>query len=336
MTGPLRGLRVVEIAGTAAGAFAATLLADLGADVTRVDRPAAAPPAPGDPLGRGRRPVTADLKDPAGAAAVLSLVTDADVLIEGFRPGVAERLGIGPAEAHARNPRLVYGRVTGWGQDGPWAQRPGHDITFLALTGALLGPDADVPVAPPPYYLSSFAGGGMTLALGVLAALQHRATTGRGQVVDAAMVEGAALLTGLVQRWREAPGVHTVTAAPFYATYACADGRHVAVGAIEEKFYRTLVATLDLDDLPSRDDERNWPEVSRRFADAFRTRDRDDWAKIFAETDACVVPVLTLDEAATHPQAVARSSYLTVGGVTQPGPAPRFRDTPEPAGDLSA
>ncbi|GAA2555410.1 CaiB/BaiF CoA-transferase family protein [Winogradskya consettensis] len=323
MTGPLHGLHVIEIAGTAAGAFTATLLGDLGADVIRVDRPATAPAAPGDPLARGRRRVTADLKDPAGVAEILDLVAHADILVEGFRPGVAERLGIGPQQCHARNPRLIYGRVSGWGQDGPWAQRPGHDITFLAVTGAL----ADA-AEPPPYYLSSFAGGGMTLALGLLAAVWERGDTGPGQVVDTAMVEGTALLTGLVQRWRETPGLQTFTSAPFYTTYACADGRRIAVGAIEDKFYRTLTETLGLDDLPPRDDRASWPELTRLLADTFRTRDRDDWTKVFADTDACVVPVLTLDEAADHPQAAARRAYPSVGGVRQPAPAPRFSRTP--------
>ncbi|GAA0572709.1 CaiB/BaiF CoA-transferase family protein [Paractinoplanes ferrugineus] len=329
MTGPLHGLRVIELAGTAPAAFAGTLLGDLGADVVRVDRPGR-PAVAADPLGRNRRRVTADLKDPAGLATLVSLAETADVVIDGFRPGVTERLGAGPEELHKLNPRLVYARVTAWGQDGPWAARAGHDITFLALSGALLDPDTADPATPPPYYPGSFVGGATFLVVGILSALWERAISDRGQVVDASAVEGTAVLAGLSRRWRETPGVHTVTAAPFYRTYRCADGGWVAVGAIEDALYARLLENLDLDPatLPGRDDLAAWPALEARLAAAFRTRDRDEWAKIFADTDAGVVPVLDLDEAARHPQALARGTFTSVAGVSQPTAVPRFSRTP--------
>jgi len=334
MTGPLQGVRVVELASGAPCAYAATLLADLGADVIRIDRPggaSAADAAPSaDPLGRGRRSVLADLKDPVGLHLALALVRRADVLLEGFRPGLCERLGIGPDTCLEANPRLVFGRVSGWGQDGPWAQRPGHDITFLAMSGAL---DADrspeAPPAPPSTYLSSFAGGGMLQLVGVLAALYERETSGHGQVVDAAMIDGAAMIDVMIRQWRQLPGNATVTDAPYYTTYDCRDGLHLAVGAIEARFYTTLVEQLGLagDGLPARDDADNWPELRRRFAAAFRESPRDVWLKKFGDQEACVVPVLDPEEAARHPALRERGTFADVAGRSQPAPAPRFSRT---------
>ncbi|MEU0400262.1 CaiB/BaiF CoA-transferase family protein [Streptomyces sp. NPDC006197] len=335
--GPLHGVRVVELASGAPCAFAATLLADLGADVVRIDRPGAGAFGPADPLSRSRRSVTADLKDPEGVRRVRALVDRADVLLEGLRPGATERLGLGPASFAESNPGLVYARVSGWGQTGPWAQRPGHDLSFLALAG-LLDSDADpsdVPArpAPPSTYLSTFAGGGMLQVLGVLAALHERSRSGRGQTVDAAMVDGAALLEVMVRQWRDNPGNVTVTDAPFYTTYACEDGLSVAVGAIEPRFYQVLVAQLglDADELPDRDDKSAWPALRDRIGAAFRARPRDHWAKVFSEHDACVVPVLAPDESAEHPALRERTTFVEVSGRPQPAPAPRFSRTPAAA-----
>ncbi|MET8944487.1 CaiB/BaiF CoA-transferase family protein [Streptomyces sp. NPDC004542] len=333
--GPLKGVRVVELASGAPCAFAATLLADLGADVVRVDRPGAGTFGPADPLGRSRRSVTADLKDPDGVRRVRALVERADVLLEGLRPGACERLGLGPEAFAEANPGLVYARVSGWGQTGPWARRPGHDISFLALAG-LLDADADAAgsAAPPSTYLSTFAGGGLLQVLGVLAALHERSRSGRGQVVDAAMVDGAALLEVMVRQWRENPGNVTVTDAPFYTTYPCQDGRYVAVGAIEGRFYDVLLAQLGLDGdagLPDRDDRAAWPLLRDRIGQAFAARPRDYWAKVFAEHEACVVPVLGPEEAAEHPALRDRATFTEVAGRPQPSPAPRFSRTPSPA-----
>jgi alpha-methylacyl-CoA racemase len=319
------------------------MLADLGADVLRVDRAAgvpAEPPAgpPPDALGRGRRSVGVDLKHPDGVATVLRLADRADVLVEGFRPGVCERLGIGPDVCLARNPRLVYGRMTGWGQDGPMAAQAGHDITYLAISGAMgpIGP-ADAPPVPPINYVADFGGGGMLLVAGVLAALWERERSGLGQVVDAAMVEGAGLLSaflhGLRARgvWRDERGGNLLDgSAPFYTTYACADGRYVAVGALEPQFYAELVERLGLSDagLPEQLDRTTWPAVRQRFAAVFAARTRDEWAQEFAGSDACVAPVLTLAEAPDHPHLVARGSFVDVAGVAQPAPAPRLSRTP--------
>ncbi|SDF46341.1 alpha-methylacyl-CoA racemase [Lentzea fradiae] len=340
MPGPLEGVRVLEIGGSVAAAFAATVLADLGADVLRIDRAAQVPDAPveplPDPLARGRRSVAVDLKHADGPAVVLDLVARADVLIEGGRPGSAEKLGIGPEICLQRNPGLVYGRVTGWGQDGPLARRAGHDITFLGVTGALSVP-GQAPATPPPYYLSSFAGGALQLVIGVQAALLERARSGQGQVVDAAMVEGTALLSVLVDQWRKTPGRVTVVDAPFYTTYECADGRFLSVGSVEPHFYRELLDKLGLGDLdlPGQYDESGWPLLTEKIGEAFRSRDSTEWEKVFADSDACVAPVLAPDEVAGHPHLQARESFVDVGGQHQPAPAPRFsrseRVTPAPA-----
>lgn len=349
ITGPLAGLRVLELASLAPAPFACTVLADLGAQVLRVDRssavPGTAPDAPpGDPLTRGRRSVAVDLKQPQGAATVLRLAQRADVLVEGFRPGVCERLGIGPDECLPRNPRLIYARMTGYGQSGPMAARAGHDINYLSLAGALepLGP-ADGPPLPPLNYVADFGGGGMLLVVGILAALWERERSGRGQVIDASMVEGAALISSVLHGlramglWNEQRGGNLFDgSAPFYATYECADGRFVAVGAIEPQFWEELVRELGLSavpDLPDQFDRARWPEVKACIADIFKTRDRDEWAVHFAGSDACVTPVLSPFEAHEHPHNAARGTFAEVAGQIQPGPAPRFSRTP---GDIAA
>ncbi|MET7919684.1 CaiB/BaiF CoA-transferase family protein [Streptomyces avermitilis] len=339
-TGPLRGVRVLELAGLAPAPFACTLLSDLGAEVLRIDRTDTPAPvsAAQDPLARGRRSAAIDLKQPGGAEAVLRLVERADVLVEGFRPGVCERLGIGPDTCLARNPRLVYARLTGYGQSGPLAKRAGHDINYLALSGALepLGP-ADGPPLPPLNYVADFGGGGMLLAVGILAALWERQSSGRGQVVDAAMTEGAALITSILHGLRD-QGLWQVRrggnlfdgSAPFYTTYACADGRFVAVGAIEPQFWAQTLAGLGLaaGDLPAQHDRAAWAAVKARLASVFATRTRDEWASVFDGTDACVTPVLSPFEAHLHPHNFARGTFTEVNGQLQPSPAPRLSRTP--------
>ena len=342
-SGPLRGIRVVELAGIGPGPFAAMVLSDLGADVVRVDRAGYVPPAgarlqPGqDVLSRGRRSVGIDLKNPAGVGAVLRLVETADVLLEGFRPGVAERLGLGPDTCLQRNPRLVYGRMTGWGQDGPWAPRAGHDLNYIALAGALhpIGPAA----APPPVplnFIGDFGGGGMLLALGVACALVERATSDAGQVVDAAMVDGAALQTamfhGMIAMGMWAPEREANLldgAAPFYRCYECADGGYVAVGALEPQFYAELLARLELDPAQwPQNDKDAWPGQTLKLTEIFAARSRDEWAALFDGADACVAPVLTLSEARDHPHMAARATFVEAFDTPQPAPAPRFSRTP--------
>ncbi|WP_207386807.1 CaiB/BaiF CoA-transferase family protein [Frankia sp. Cppng1_Ct_nod] len=340
--GPLAGLRVVELAGLGPGPHAAMLLADLGADVARVERPVGGlqigqTGAP-DHLLRGRRSVAADLKDPAARETVLRLVERADVLIEGYRPGVAERLGIGPDECRARNPRLVYARMTGWGQDGPLAQRAGHDINYISITGVLhaIG-RADGGPVPPLNLVGDFGGGSVFCVMGILAALWERERSGCGQVIDAAMVDGASVLAQMMWAlramgaWSDERATNLLDGgAPFYDTYLCADGRHVAVGALEPQFYAALLVGLglaDSDDLPDQNDRVGWPRLRARFTQVFASRTRDEWAAVFDGTDACVTPVLTFAEALTHPQLRARGTFVSVDGVVQPGPAPRFSRT---------
>ncbi|MEC4017655.1 CaiB/BaiF CoA transferase family protein [Streptomyces sp. H27-D2] len=333
VTGPLDGLKVLELAAIGPAPFACMMLADLGADVLRVDRADGRRSFEGwhRVLDRGRRTVRLDLKDPAGAAELLRLAAESDVLVEGFRPGVAERLGIGPQEFRERNPALVYARMTGWGQEGPLAQSPGHDINYLALTGALdaIGA-ADGPPVPPLNLLGDFGGGGMLLVSGVLAALFERQRSGLGQVVDAAIVDGAGAMLGMLTAmtdagdWQPRRGANLLDGgAPFYRCYVCADGRHVAVGALEEAFYAALLDGLGLDPaaLPDRGEPANWPALRAVFAERFAGRDRDVWAEVFASTDACVSPVLSLAEAAGHPHHRARGSGPAV-------PAPRFSRMP--------
>jgi alpha-methylacyl-CoA racemase len=339
--GPLAGVKVIELASLAPAPFGCMILADLGAEVVRVERPetchaAAANPGRGpvDPLVRGRRSIGLNLKDPAGIDLLLRLADSADVLVEGFRPGVTERLGIGPDDCAARNPRLIYARMTGWGQNGPLAPTAGHDIDYIAISGALypIGRAGERPL-PPLNLVGDFGGGGMLLAVGVLAALVERERSGLGQVVDAAMVDGSALLTSFIWglraagAWRDERGVNLLdTGAPFYDTYATADGKHVAVGALEPQFYAALLDGLGLSDagLPAQHDRGGWPLLRERFAAVFASRTRDEWAAVFAGTDACVAPVLSAAEAAAHPHNVARGVFAEVGGVPQPAPAPRF------------
>ncbi|MFB6672436.1 CaiB/BaiF CoA transferase family protein [Streptomyces sp. NPDC056390] len=330
--GPLRGLRVIELAGIGPGPHAAMQLADLGAEVVRVERPGS--PAEGDATLRGRRRVRIDLRAPGGADSVLDLIEHADILIEGFRPGVTERLGLGPDDCLRRNPRLVDARVTGWGQAGPLAPRAGHDINYIALTGALhaVGRAGERPV-PPLNLVGDFGGGSMLLVVGVLAALCERSHSGAEQVVDAAMVDGTSLLSQMIWSmrgqgsWSDERGTNVLDGgAPFYDTYACADGRYVAVGAIEPQFYAQLLTGLGLsaENLPAQRDRTGWPQLRETFAAAFATRTRDEWAAVFSGTDACVSPVLAFAEATTHPHAARREAFVEIDGVVQPAPAPRF------------
>jgi alpha-methylacyl-CoA racemase len=338
--GPLAGLKVVELVGLAPAPFTATVLADLGASVVRVDRvrPGVDVPVfPRDPLSRSRRWIGVDTKSAEGRDIVLRMVDDADVLVEGYRPGVTERLGLGPSECLERNPRLVYGRITGWGQDGPLAQAAGHDINYIGLSGALepIGRAGERPV-PPLNLLGDFGGGGMLLAMGVLAALVERSVSGQGQVVDASMVEGSALLTagmhGLrnIGLWQRPRGENMLDGgAPFYDTYETSDGKYVAVGAIEERFWADLLKVLEIDpsSVAGRLDPAHWPAVRETLAAVIRTRTRDEWAERAAGTDACLTPVLDTAEAAAHPHNVARESFVRLDGDLQPAPAPRFSRT---------
>jgi len=341
--GPLTGIKIVEIAGIGPGPFAAMLLSDLGADVLRIDR--AQLVSGGDPesppldlLNRGRRSVGVDLKQPAGVETVLRLVDQADVLLEGFRPGVMERLGLGPEACFARNPRLVYGRMTGWGQDGPLANAAGHDINYISLTGALhaIGRQGQAPV-PPLNLVGDFGGGTMFLIMGVLAALVERGRSGKGQVVDAAMTDGsAALMTifyGLKHMgfWLDERGVNMLdTGAHFYDVYETKDGKYVSIGAIEPQFYQLLLKHIGLagESLPSQFDRDQWPAFKEKAAAIFRTKTRDEWCAIMENTDVCFAPVLTMSEAPHHPHNQARGTFTEVKGVVQPAPAPRFSRTP--------
>jgi alpha-methylacyl-CoA racemase len=342
VSGPLSGVKVVELAAIGPAPFGVMLLADLGADVVRVDRAAAARGEVGMEammagLSRNRRSVAVDLKSDEGREVVLRLVADADVLVEGFRPGVAERLGIGPAECEEVNPRLVYARMTGWGQQGPLAQRAGHDIDYAAIAGILhtVGRPQDPP-PPPVNYLADFGGGGAYLAMGIMAALIERQTSGKGQVVDAAMVDGAASLTAFVHglraigAWSDERGTNLLDGgAPYYDTYRCADGRYLALGALESQFFAELCEGLGIseDEFPQLD-QSSWPEQKKRIAEIVASRTRDEWAEAFEGTDACVAPVLDLTEAPEHPHNVAREAFLEVDGFAQPAPAPRLSRTP--------
>lgn len=344
MSGPLDGLRVVEIAGLGAAPFGAMVLADLGADIIRVDRASAAfggDPAspPVDPLSRNRRSIAVDLKNHGGAEVVLRLVDRADALIEGFRPGVAERLGIGPEPCLARNPSLVYCRMTGWGQTGPLAHAAGHDIDYIALAGVLgrIGDVNSEPV-PPLNLVGDFGGGGFLLSLGLLAALWDAQRTGTGQVVDAAMVDGSALLSTMIHGFR-AQGLWTQDrgrnlldgGAPFYRTYETKDGGFMAVGALEPQFFAELVRLLGIDadtvDPGRQMDPTTWDEMRSVFSSVFRSKAQAEWQEIFEGTDACVAAVLTFEQAYAHPANVARNVFIDVAGVTQPAPAPRFSRT---------
>lgn len=334
MAGPLQGLRVVELAGIGPGPHAAMILGDLGADVVRVDRPSKFPGSAGDATLRNRRSVTADLKSPEGKDLVLQLAAKADVLIEGFRPGVTERLGLGPEDCARVNDRLIYARMTGWGQTGPRALQAGHDINYISLNGLLhaIGRKGEKPV-PPLNIAGDFGGGSMFLLVGILAALYERQASGRGQVVDAAMVDGSSVLIQMMWAfrasgmWSDERGVNMLdTGAPYYDTYKCSDGGYVAVGAIEPQFYAELLDKLGLDagELPAQNDIAGWPKLREVFTDAFAKHDRDHWARLFATSDACVTPVLAFGEVLTEPHIAERDTFYDTGNGLQPLPAPRF------------
>jgi alpha-methylacyl-CoA racemase len=337
-TGPLRGVKVVELAGIGPGPHACMILADLGADVIRIDRPGGQllTGGPHDLLNRGRPSVALDLKHPAAIATVLDLVAGADVLVEGLRPGTTERLGLGPEECLARNPRLVYGRMTGWGQTGPWASTAGHDLGYVAITGALFGMGQD-PARPhfPANLVGDFGGGSTYLVIGILAALLESRLSGQGQVVDAAIVDGTAHLnamaTGFLASglYREQRAANLLDGgAPFYDVYETADGRHLAVGALEPKFYDELVRLLGIaDTAPDRNDPANHAELRRVIGDAVASRTQAEWAVVFDGSDACVAPVLPMSEAFRHPHLAARGTFVERDGVTEPAPAPRFSRT---------
>lgn len=341
MSGPLAGLRFVEMAGIGPAPFAAMVLADLGAEGIRIESP-----RPGLILGdpmrditrRGRSGVVVDVRQDAGRELVLDLVAESHVLIEGFRPGVMERLGLSPDACLARRPALVYGRMTGWGQDGPWARTAGHDLDYIAVAGVLAHiARRDQPPTPPLNLVGDYGGGAMLLLVGVLAALWHAERTGEGQVVDAAMVDGAALLMSLfhsmssIGMWREEAGVNLLdSGTPFYDAYRTADGKWLAIGCLEPQFYAEWlrIAALDGEDLPEQFDLAGWPVLRQRFAEVVATRTRDEWAALVDGTDACVAPVLSMTEAPAHPHLAARGTFVEVDGVMQAAPAPRFSLTP--------
>jgi alpha-methylacyl-CoA racemase len=339
--GPLHGTKIIEIAGIGPGPFAAMLLADMGADVLRLYR-ADQPPLLGggggaDIVSRGRAAVPVNLKDEHGREFTLRLLERADALLEGFRPGVMERLGLGPDVVLERNPKLVYGRMTGYGQDGPLASVAGHDINYISIAGALgaITRAGDRPLFPL-NLLGDYGGGGMLLAFGVVCGIVSARATGKGQVVDAAMVDGAALLTTIFHglraggMWFDPPGTNVLdSGAHFYEVYETSDGGHIAVGAIEPQFYAELVRLLELDpaQTPQWDRER-WPELKQRFAEVFKTRTRDEWAAILEPAEACATPVLSFAEAPAHAHTTARSTFVEHDGIVQPAPAPRFSETP--------
>ena len=343
--GPLAGLKVLEVGGIGPGPFCAMLLADMGAEVVRIDR--LEPSDGGSPvdrrfnlLMRGRRSVALDLKKPEAIEAVKRLITQSDILIEGFRPGVMERLGLAPDICQTLNPRLVYGRMTGWGQTGPLAQATGHDINYLALTGALhaIGPK-DGPPSIPLNLIADFGGGAMYLAFGILCAALEAKSSGRGQVVDAAMIDGVTSLMTMVYGlhaagyWTDERASNRLdSGAPFYNVYETKDGRYIALGSNEARFWRTTLRLLGLreEDVPGQHDKSGWPYLKQTFADIIKTKTRDEWCEVFAGTDACFAPVLSLAEAPLHPHQAARGNFVEVDGILQPAPAPRFsRSVPE-------
>src|SRR6478736_1128642 len=338
-TGPLRGVRVVEVAGIGPGPHACMLLADLGADVVRIDRPGGGMFASGraDVLNRGRPSVALDLRRPEAIEAVLDLVERADVLVEGMRPGAMERLGLGPDACHARNERLVVGRMTGWGQDGPWSQVAGHDMNYIGITGALhgLGQDRDRPSFPS-NLVGDFGGGSTYLVIGILAALLEARLSGRGQVVDAAIVDGTAHLSAMTLSFLAGGNLRERRAsnlldggAPYYDVYETSDGRHMSVGPLEPQFYELFVDLLGIRaTAPDRYDVATYPELRTLIADAFAARSQAEWVEVFEGTDACVAGIIPFTEAFTHPHLAARSTYVENDGVTQPAPAPRFSRTP--------
>jgi alpha-methylacyl-CoA racemase len=338
-TGPLRGVKVLELAGIGPAPYACMLLGDLGAEVLRLERPRGT--LSGviggyDVLSRGRRSVAIDLKAAGAREVVLELAQQADVLVEAFRPGVAERLGLGPEDCRGVNPRLVYARMTGWGQEGPLADRVGHDINYASITGAIAAVgEKDRKPVPPLNLVADFGGGSMFCVMGILAALIERAISGEGQVIDVAMVDGVSSLLSMAHGQRgagmmpDARGSSLLDGgAPYYDTYQCADGEYMSVGAIEAQFFAALKETLELPDLPDQGDHANWPKMREMLAEKFATKTREEWTKIFDEVDACVAPVLWLSEAPKHPHLVARNTLVDVNGVTHPNAAPRFSRTP--------
>jgi alpha-methylacyl-CoA racemase len=341
--GPLAGVRILEIAGIGPGPFAAMVLADMGAEVLRIDRAQnvgskAGGEPPGDLLNRGRRSLGLDLKNPDGVAALLKLVAQADALLEGFRPGVMERLGLGPEICLERNPRLVYGRMTGWGQTGPLAHAAGHDINYIALAGTLdgIGRAGEKPL-PPLNLVGDFGGGGMLLAFGIVTALFERSSSGRGQVVDAAMVDGAALLMTMMHGfrhtgfWKDERGTNLLdTGSHFYDTYETADGKYISIGSIEPQFYQELLRLTGLEgeELPRQMERSAWGPLAERLTEIFKSKTRDEWCEIMEGTDVCFAPVLNMGEAYQHTHNLARGTFVEVAGKLQPGPAPRFSRTP--------
>ena len=355
MAGPLAGVRVVEMVGLGPCPFAAMMLADMGAEVIRIDRktaPGADNPFPMlgtkfDVIARGRRSLALDLKLPAAKDVALQLLDKADVVLEGFRPGVMERLGFGPDVCLARNPKLVYGRVTGWGQHGPLAQSAGHDLNYIALTGMLQAMGrADTPPAPPLNLIGDFGGGGMMMAFGVVCAVLEARGSGKGQVVDAAMTDGAALLGAMMYglrafgSWNQGREANLLDGgAPFYDTYACADGKFISIASLEPQFYALLLKLAGADDATfhAQMDRHQWPQMKARFTALFKARSRDEWCALLEGTDVCFAPVLDMAEAPAHPHNQARGTFVEVDGVTQPAPAPRFsRSTPQAGGAASA
>jgi alpha-methylacyl-CoA racemase len=339
MGGPLAGTRVIEISGLGPGPFGAMVLGDMGADVIRVERPGGGlfGSGPTDLLNRGKRCVCVDLKKPGGVEVVLRLVDGADALVEGFRPGVTEKLGIGPEACQARNPRLVYGRMTGWGQEGPLAQEAGHDINYISLTGALhaMGRAGEKP-AIPLNLVGDFGGGGLVLAFGVVCAMLEARGSGQGQVVDAAMVDGASLLMSSlygaqqVGWWSSERGTNVLdSGSHFYEVYETKDGRYVSIGSLEPQFYASLLDRLGLagEELPAQMDRSQWPVLKERLSAIFKTRTRDEWCEVFEGSDACFAPVLSMAEAHEHPHNAARGTFVETNGARQPGPAPRFSRT---------
>ena len=343
--GPLQGIRVIELQGIGPGPFCGMMLSDMGAEVIRIDRagnvsgvPSDGPPI--DVLARGRSSIGVDLKNPEGVEVVLRLIETADALIEGFRPGVMERLGLGPDECFARNPKLVFGRMTGWGQEGPYAMAAGHDINYIALAGALepIGRQGEAPV-PPLNLVGDFGGGGMLLAFGVVCAVVEAQRSGKGQVVDAAMVDGAASLMAMFHSmralgvWNDERGTNLLdTGSHFYDVYECADGRYISIGSIEPQFYSELLRLTGLEQdegFAAQMDRTSWPDLKERIGAVFMTKTRDDWCEIMEATDVCFAPVLTLAEAPEHPHNQHRGVFTEIAGVTQPNPSPRFSRTKE-------
>jgi alpha-methylacyl-CoA racemase len=343
--GPLDGIKVIELAGIGPGPFGAMVLADLGADVVRVDRAPGAPPGGAggiqkgpsmDLLQRGKRSIGVDLKNPSGVETVLKLVESADALVEGFRPGVAERLGVGPDVCLARNARLVYGRMTGWGQDGPYAHTAGHDINYISLGGVLahIGRNGQAPV-PPMNLVGDFGGGGLLLAFGVVCALVERQRSGEGQVIDVAMVDGSALLMTIIYglkamgMWQRQRGVNLLdTGAPFYDVYECADGNYISIGSLESQFYAELLQRTGLEHDAHQMDMSQWPAMREKLTAIFKAKTRDEWCAELEGSDVCFAPVLDMWEAHEHPHNVHRGTFPEIEGVVQPAPAPRFVRTP--------